>query len=144
MHTYSGFTLRSGLSTRIVASVFAVAFALLMSSSAFAADAAQEVKTATQHAGFAAEAGDIEGVHMHLHHTLNCLVGPDGKDFDADEMNPCQDMGNGAIPDTTDDAKKQALEEAAEKARAGLDSDDVADAQQAAADINEMLKSQEM
>ncbi|QEA39635.1 hypothetical protein FGL86_11510 [Pistricoccus aurantiacus] len=143
MNTHSGFTHRFGLSARIASTAFGAALTLLISSSALA-DAAQEVKTAAQHAGFAAEASDIAGVQMHLHHTLNCLVGPDGEGFDADEMNPCQDMGKGAIPDTTDDAQKQTLEKAAEQVRTGLDSDDLDEARQAAKDANEMLESQAM
>ena len=60
-------------------------------------------------------------VHAHLHHTLNCLVGPNGMDFDKDALNPCKNAGNGAIPDTTDAAKQKALEAAADKARAGTE-----------------------
>lgn len=144
MTTYSGFSLGSILPARIASAALGTVLTLLLTSSAFAADAAEEVKTAAQHAGFAAEAGDITGIQMHLHHTLNCLVGPDGEGFDADEMNPCQDMGSGAIPDTADDAKKQKLEEAAEKVRAGLDSDDLDEARQAAKDASDMLSAQEM
>ncbi|HSH49277.1 MAG TPA: hypothetical protein VK991_11895 [Halomonas sp.] len=139
MTTYSGFNLGSILSARIASTALGAVLALLLTSSALAADAAEEVKTAAQHAGFAAKAGDIAGVQMHLHHTLNCLVGPDGEGFDANEMNPCQDMGSGAIPDTADDAKKQKLEDAAERVRAGLDSDDIDEARQAAKDANDML-----
>ena len=36
---------------------------------------------------------------MHLHHTLNCLVGPQDKLFDASAGNPCQGQGNGYLPD---------------------------------------------
>jgi len=67
--------------------------------SAQAADPAQEAATAGLHAGLAAKAATIEQVHMHLHHTVNCLVGPAGQGFDAKEANPCQKLGNGAIPD---------------------------------------------
>lgn len=128
---------------RAVSAAFATALALAFSPSAVAADAAQEVETASVHAGLAAGASDIDGVHMHLHHVVNCLVGPDGEGFDADQMNPCQDQGDGAIPDTTDDAEKQALEDALKTAQGGLDSDDLAAAQQAATDTHEMLKKQE-
>lgn len=86
---------------------FGTTLALLISSSALAADTASEVKTAAMHAGLASQAANVEGVHTHLHHTLNCLVGPDGDGFDSDEMNPCGDMGNGAIPDTKDDDMKK-------------------------------------
>jgi hypothetical protein len=62
------------------------------------ADAAQEAATGGTHAGLAAKAATIEQVHMHLHHTVNCLVGPTGQGFDAKEANPCQKLGSGAIP----------------------------------------------
>ena len=60
------------------------------------ADASSEVVNAQTHAGLAAGAGNIDGVHMHLHHTLNCLVGPAGDGYDAKEMNPCAHAGAGA------------------------------------------------
>ena len=47
---------------------------------ASAADVGAEITTAAQHAGLAAQSGDIAGVHTHLHHTVNCLVGPGGPD----------------------------------------------------------------
>ena len=51
----------------------------------------------------AAQATDLNTVHMHLHHALNCLVGPNGKGFDAKEMNPCAHAGNAdnTIDDTS-------------------------------------------
>lgn len=107
------------------------------------ADAASEVVNAQTHAGLAAAAGKIEGVHMHLHHTLNCLVGPTGKGFDAKEMNPCANAGAGAIPDTADAAKKAKLEAAADKAREGIAATDLAAAQKAASDTAAMLKAAE-
>jgi hypothetical protein len=93
-----------------------------------AADLKGEIVTADQHASLAAGAADIAGVHMHLHHTLNCLVGPSGTGFDAKEMNPCQNSGNGAIPDATDAATKQSLQKAATQASAGIGASDLATA----------------
>jgi hypothetical protein len=46
--------------------------------------------------------------HARLHHTINCLVGPQEDGFDAKELNPCKDFGNGAIPDTEDATKVSA------------------------------------
>jgi hypothetical protein len=37
----------------------------------------------TAHAGMALGAADLKLVHTHLHHVINCLVGPSGKGFDA-------------------------------------------------------------
>src|SRR5215472_5176286 len=74
-----------------------------------APDPAQEGATAGLHAGLAAQGTSIEQVHMHLHHTVNCLVGPKGPGFDAKEANPCQKLGNGAIADTADQGSKAKL-----------------------------------
>jgi hypothetical protein len=104
------------------------------------ADAASEVVTAATHADLAASAGKIDGVHAHLHHTLNCLVGPAGKGFDTKALNPCAHAGAGAIPDTADAAKKKKLEAAADKAREGIAATDLAAAQKDAADTAAMLK----
>lgn len=112
----------------------------LVAAQAYAADVKGEVVNAETHAGLAAKAGALDGVHMHLHHTLNCLVGPSGTGFDAKQMNPCANSGNGAIPDTTDAAKKAKLEAAAAKASSGIAATDLAAAQKAASDTEAMLK----
>lgn len=139
MNIRSGFTLRPGFAVRFVSTVFATTLTLLISSSALAADAAPEVKTAAVHAGLAAKAANVKGVHTHLHHALNCLVGPDGDGFDSDEMNPCGDMGNGAISDTKDDNMKKKLKGAVDKANSGLDTDDYDEAKTAATSVQKML-----
>lgn len=95
---------------------------------AFAADLSIEISTAEAHAGFAAKADTIEHVHMHLHHALNCLVGPKGRAFDAKALNPCAGKGNGAIHDTTDAAQKAELKKAVKEAKAGLRATDMATA----------------
>ena len=66
---------------------------------AMAADPAAELKTAITHAGYSAKQEALQGVTMHLHHALNCLVGPQGKGFDAAAGNPCQGQGAGYLPD---------------------------------------------
>lgn len=139
MNIHSGFTLRPGFAVRFVSTVLGTTLALMISSSALAADMAPEVKTAATHAGLASQAADVKGVHTHLHHTLNCLVGPDGDDFDSDEMNPCGDMSKGAIPDTKDGDMKKKLEGAVEKANSGLDTDDYDEAKAAAMSVQKML-----
>jgi hypothetical protein len=57
----------------------------------------QQLQTAEKHAKFASKADNIDDTHFHLHHVINCLVGPKGKDFNADAGNPCADQGNGAL-----------------------------------------------
>src|ERR1043165_5971629 len=104
------------------------------------ADANSETVTAATHAQLAAGASDLKGVQTHLHHTLNCLVGPGGNGFDAKELNPCAQSGHGAIPDTMDPAKKKELEAAADKARAGIAATDMKSAQGDASAVSAALK----
>lgn len=101
---------------------------------------AKEIAAAAQHAGFAAGSGDIGGVHTHLHHTVNCLVGPDGEGFAPDQLNPCKTIGNGAIPDTEDEVTKQSLDAALESANAGLATDDLASAKAEAIKTQSLLE----
>ena len=108
---------------------------------AVAADLSGEIANAAQHAELAAQAGDIAGVHTHLHHTLNCLVGPGGAGFDAKELNPCANSGNGAIPDAGSDAAKlRVLKSAATNAGVGLRENNLFTAQTVAAHIAKKLK----
>ena len=107
--------------------------------SASAQDEMKEMSTAAQHAGFAAQAKDMKGAQMHLHHVINCLVGPKGKSFDAKEANPCKDQGNGAIPDTKDPGKKKALRGALAKAHAGIKAKDLAAAQKDATAAQDLI-----
>jgi hypothetical protein len=122
---------------RMLSAAFAASLALAPTAWA---DTASEVVTASTHASLAAGSADIAGVHTHLHHALNCLVGPKGSGFDAKQLNPCAQNGNGAIPDTADAARKASLESAAEKARAGIATTDYNTAQKDAADVASMLK----
>jgi uncharacterized membrane protein len=41
----------------------------------------------------------LQQVTLHLHHVLNCAVGPDGMGFDAAAGNPCKGQGNGFLSD---------------------------------------------
>jgi hypothetical protein len=119
------------------------AASLLLLPTAVLADAHSEIVNADEHAGYAAGSADMAGAHAHLHHTVNCLVGPGGNGFDAKEMNPCAQAGKGAIPDTTDATKKSALEAAAAKAREGIASSDLVIAKKDAVDAEAMLKKEE-
>jgi hypothetical protein len=81
-------------------------------------------------------------LRAHLHHALNCLVGPGGPGFDTHEMNPCANAGRGAIADGGL-LKKLPLESAAAEARAGLAEPDLAKAQLHAAKAAVMLNKAE-
>jgi len=129
---------RSRLAAHLAGIVTGILIAL--PASAQAADPARQVATAATHAGLAAQGASVEQMHMHLHHTVNCLVGPKGQGFDANPGNPCQKLGNGAIPDTTDQASKAKLTAALAKAQAGLKSDDLTAARKAATETQAALK----
>lgn len=118
----------------------AVAGLLLAPLPVLAADAAGEIVTAATHADLASKASDLTGTQMHLHHALNCLVGPAGTGFDPKNLNPCANAGAGAIPDTADAKKKAELEAAAATTRAGLAAADMATAQKDAASAAAALK----
>lgn len=122
--------------------VFLAVF-LTVCPAARAADAGEEIATAAQHAGYAANSQAIGMVHAHLHHAINCLVGPHGDGFDANELNPCEDLGNGAITDSTDAAEVRKLHAALELAKAGLDTDDLEAAKKLAARAEAKLKNAE-
>src|ERR1700761_67967 len=119
------------------------AAALLLAMPANAADLKGEIVNAQEHADYAAQSTDIDGVHMHLHHALNCLVGPNGAGFDAKQMNPCANSGSGIIPDSTDAAKKKSFGDAADKAKAGIAETDLTKAKKISGDLAAMLKADE-
>src|SRR6185312_2355242 len=95
--------------SRLAMTAAAVSFASFVAVSAARAesDPAKEISTAANHAGLAAKATDMKTTQMHLHHVVNCLVGPKGKGYDATPGNPCKDQGNGAIPDTKNAQQKK-------------------------------------
>ncbi|MBS0281550.1 MAG: hypothetical protein JSR25_10350 [Proteobacteria bacterium] len=108
-------------------------FLLIAGGAIAAVSLTAEISNARTHANNAANAPTIEAVHTHMHHAINCLVGPKGEGFDAAQMNPCANAGNGAIPDQTDAAKKAKLEDAKTILMKGLTENDVKAAQRSAA-----------
>lgn len=103
----------------------ALLLACLLPLTASAADSdtpvSKQIATATAHAGMALVANDLKMAHLHLHHVVNCLVGPSGKSFDAKAGNPCDGMGQGAIIDGKNDAATSArLNTALSEAEQGL------------------------
>jgi len=121
-------------------SLAAFVFTASLAVPALAADVKGEIVNATEHAEYAAEGTAIAEVHAHLHHALNCIVGPGGNGFDATQMNPCAGSGNGIVPDTADAAAKAKLEGAAAKARDGLATNDMTKAKADAAAVANVLK----
>ena len=85
-----------------------------------AGNSAQEISTARTHAQYAATATDRKTADMHLHNVINCLVGTDGKGYDASVGDPCEGMGNGALNDVQNNATKKKLDHALALANKGL------------------------
>jgi hypothetical protein len=125
--------------TALIVAAFSFASFAAVSAARADSDPAKEISTAATHAGLAAKATDMKMTQTHLHHVVNCLVGPNGKGFDAAPGYPCKDQGNGAIPDTKDPKQKKALQSALAKANAGLKAKDMAAAQKDATDAQNLL-----
>jgi hypothetical protein len=122
----------------MVSSAGALLACLALSPATVVADGPEAIAMAARHAGMAAQTNDGALVRTHLHHVLNCLVGPDGEGFDAAPGNPCSATG-GAIPQTADAAAKEMLTKQAADARAAIANTDVAAAQAAATAIQKAL-----
>jgi len=103
------------------------------------ADSTKQVTIAARHAGSAAQATDLKRTQTHLHHVINCLVGPKRQGFDDKEANPCKDRDNGAIPNTTDEVRRTALIRALAKANGGLRQTDLAAARKSASEAQALL-----
>jgi hypothetical protein len=125
-----------------LAPLAAASVLLLSALPAAAADLSKELTTAITHAGLAAGSPDLKMVQTHLHHVVNCLVGPSGAGFDATQLNPCKDQGAGAIPDSAPD-KQKILMAAVASAQSGIAETDVAKAKSTAADVQAMIRKAE-
>lgn len=114
--------------------VFAIA--LPLAAHPKAGDVSKQVSTAAAHAGMALGAADLKMTHAHLQHVINCLVGPSGEGYDAQQADPCKGMGQGAMVDAKGDTAQEAqLQTALEHAQHGVKATTVdeahADAQKA-------------
>ena len=104
-------------------------------------DPDQEVNTALQHAGMSAGSAKLEDVHAHLHHVINCLVGPSGQGYDSTAENPCKGQGTGAVNDVQNKSKEQhELDDAVKLANKGLKENDLKKAQKDAKEVMEELQ----
>jgi hypothetical protein len=93
------------------------------------------------HAQIAAKMSSVDQTHLHLHHVVNCLVGPNGQGFDAKAGNPCKGQGNGAINDAKAGSDQQKLlEDALAVANMGLDNTKPAPAIGCARAVNVLLE----
>ncbi len=104
-------------------------------------DVSKEISTALDHANMAVAGQDAKTVHMHLQHVVNCLVGPQGPEYDANAEDPCKGMGNGAMNDVdSKSAQHKKLDKALTEAKDGLKKDKVKSAQSEAKDVVKELK----
>ncbi len=108
-----------------------------------AADVKVELKTAITHAGFSASADALGSVRQHLGHTLNCIEGTKGKNFNQSWGHVCQGQGNGVLADLKAAAGGAPLmlvaEQADSLAVAGVKSKDMAEARYAAKGVAAVL-----
>ena len=83
----------------------------------------------------------LEDVHMHLHHVINCLVGPSGQGYDSTAEDPCKGQGTGAINDVDSKSKQlKKLDEAVKNAKEGLKENDMKKAQKEAKEVMDDLQ----
>lgn len=112
---------------KLLAIGITAALATGVACAAFAQGATNEASIAHAHALMAQNAKTVAMAHAHLHHVINCLVGPKGTGFDAKAANPCKGQGNGAIPDAAGNAALQgSLKAAVADAQAGLKAESLA------------------
>jgi hypothetical protein len=115
--------------------VSALIAALRTASGPTAAQASKQAGIAALQAYYAVQAKELKTAQAFLQQSLNCLVGAKGTGF-AEGPNACSSLGNGALPDASSHAEQQKeLEEAAQRARAGLAAVKLNDAQLAGTQI---------
>ena len=106
-------------------------------------DVRAQLRTAIQHAGFATEGDSLGYVRLHLGHTLNCIEGPAGKNFDRAWGNVCQGQGNGILTDLRSApggaTYRTVTEHADTLAAAGVASRDVAEIKTVAKAVGALL-----
>src|SRR5690625_2457494 len=103
----------------------------------------QEIAKAHAHALMAQGAKTLDKAHTHLHHVINCLVGPNGDGFDATAANPCAGMGQGALPDSSgDNAAHMRVNKALDMARKGMAANDLATVQKDASRAAHLLQAE--
>ncbi len=106
------------------------------------------LKTAQTHATNSARSETLRDSLWHLGHVVNCLEGPRGKNYDANNANPCTGQGAGIIPDLETAARayqmgaSSALDQARRADQLALDTlkfTDVAQVKSGASKVAEML-----
>jgi hypothetical protein len=119
---------------------FATATALLSPTAALAG-IGEELTLAQTHALLAYRARGVAMAQTHLHHVLNCLVGPGGDGYDVTPplMDPCASSGKGALNDATSAAQKDKILAAISLAKADLSITDNEKMQAATTDLADAI-----
>jgi hypothetical protein len=109
-----------------------------------AGKAQTQLATAIQHARFSAGANATAGAVTHLGHTLNCIEGARGKNFNAAWGHVCQGQGDGILVDIRGERNAAAvmlvLEAANDLAVRGVKAQNVAAVQNAARGVAALLQ----
>lgn len=132
---------------RFLAVAASVALGSTLSLTAMAApgSANKEIATAIIHANVASQITNLDGVHLHLHHVLNCVLGPHSSQYSAaaEKLSAykCVGLGNGALPDSHDPAVRGDLQQAVKLADRGIQANHFDAAHQAAVGALAELKS---
>lgn len=131
---------------RFIATAAALALGSALSVGALAAtgNANKEIATAIIHANVASKVDSIDGVHLHLHHVLNCVLGPHSIQYSAaaEKLSAykCVGLGNGALPDSHDPAVRSDLQQVVKLADRGIQTRQFATAHQSALGVLAELK----
>jgi hypothetical protein len=126
---------------RHIAALGAAAAISLTLTTTLAAGVEEEAQIAADYAERATRSATLGEAKRHLRHTVNCLVGPEGATFDSNELNPCEEVGNGAIPDAADEPTKRTLESALAAAISGMSANEINVARNNARKAANLLKS---
>lgn len=94
----------------LVTAVLIGTIALVPGAQAQTPNLQQELRTAITHAGFAANGQALNYVRTHLGHTLNCLQGPQGAQFNRSIGHVCQGQGSGILIDLRSAPKGRSYE----------------------------------
>ncbi len=110
----------------------------MLATSGLAMAAPTPVQIAAKHAGYASHVRHLKLVHLHLHHTINCLVGSKGMGFDAAAGDPCH--GASALDELANMPRQEALaKQALALARNGEDIGSYRPAHHVAMAVHELL-----
>ena len=94
--------------------------------------ALREMQIAQEHAVYAVHAPTLQAAQTQMHAVINCIAGPGAPEFNPSVVNPCAEIGAGALVDANDTSRLPYAREALQHARGGLQTSDLAAVKQAA------------